>query len=163
VTAASIAPARRFVGVVRGPIGWAALLVVIAATLTIGSIRPAGPSLAGRAAYLDSIIKCPTCDGLSIAQSDAGVAIALRREVRNLLSAGWSTPRIEARIEEQFGSDEILSPSSGVAWWLPTLVAATAAAGVGGVLLAARRRRRRAATSEDEALVRAELERLAGG
>jgi len=143
--------------------GWALLAVVVVTALAVGSIRStAPPSTSGRIGYLESVIKCPTCDNLSIAQSSAPVAVALRHEVRALVDAGWSTPRIETRIEAQYGSDELLAPSGGVIWIIPTVVVGLGALAIGGVFARTRRRRRGRSTEDDERLVRQALDGLSG-
>ena len=100
--------------------------VVAAVLLAIGSVHPATPTRAERIAYLDSVIKCPSCVDISIAQSTEQTAVALRAKVRELVDAGWSNAAIESWVTSEFGTDELLvPPSSGLdelAWILPTVV-----------------------------------------
>jgi cytochrome c-type biogenesis protein CcmH len=140
--------------------GWALLALVAAAALSVGSIHSGTPSARQRASYLDSVIKCPSCEDLSIAQSDAGVALALRAEVRRLVGRGWSDQRIEQAVVAQYGPGEILTPSSELAWIIPLAVGGVAAIGVSYGLARARRRRRTRATDEEERLVQAAMRDL---
>jgi len=142
--------------------GWALLALIVVTALAVGSVRATAPSTSGRIGYLESVIKCPTCDNLSIAQSSAPVAVALRHEVRSLVDAGWSTPRIETRIEAQYGSDELLAPSGGVIWIIPAVVVGLGALAIGGVFARTRRLRRGPSTGDDERLVRQALDGLLG-
>jgi cytochrome c-type biogenesis protein CcmH len=139
---------------------WALLVVVATVTLSLGSIHHQPADASSRAAYLDSIIKCPSCDDLSIAQSDAGVAAGLRHEVRQMIARGWSNDRIEQFVVSQYGSDEILTPSSDLAWLIPLIAGSLAFAAIGGALVRARLRRHRRASAEEEALVEAALRHL---
>ncbi len=139
---------------------WAVLFLVAVTALTIGSVHRPPPSDAARAASLDSVIKCPSCQDLSIAQSDAGVATALRGEVRRLVDRGWSNQRIERFVVAQYGSDEILAPSSNFPWLVPLVIGGLAAFAVGIGLVRARLQRRRRASADEEELVEAAMRHL---
>lgn len=139
---------------------WALLFLVAVIALTIGSVHRPAPSNTARAAYLDSVIKCPSCQDLSIAQSDAGVATALRGEVRRLVARGWSNQRIERFVVAQYGSDEILAPSSDLAWLVPLVIGGMAAFGIGVGFVRSRLRRRRHASADEEELVQAAMRHL---
>lgn len=141
-------------------IGWAVLLVVAATALALGSIHSGPQNARQRGAYLDSVIKCPSCEDLSIAQSDAGVAQALRSEVRRLVARGWSDQRIEQAVVAQYGADEILTPSSELPWVIPLAVGGAAAIGVAYGLARSLRRRRLRSTEDEERLVQAAMRHL---
>jgi len=121
---------------------WLLVVLVVAAGLAIGSVHPGQASSTARIAHLDSIIKCPSCVDLSIAQSDAAVAVGLRAEVAAWVHAGLSDARIEQLVVARFGQQALLVPSgSGVdvlLWVLPVVVL-----GVPAVLLAVYLWRRR--------------------
>jgi cytochrome c-type biogenesis protein CcmH len=89
--------------------------VVAVALLVIGSINPPSSSAAARVSRLDSIIKCPACEDLSIAQSDAPTSLTLRTEVAAWVHAGWSDQRIEQTVMDRYGPGGLLLPAaSGV-------------------------------------------------
>ncbi len=121
---------------------WVLVAILAVSALGIGSVHPAGPSSAARIAYLDSIIKCPSCIDLSIAQSDAAVAVALRAEVAAWVHQGLSDARIEQLVVARFGERVLLVPTGSSAdlllWVVPIAVV-----GGGGVLLAVYLWRRR--------------------
>ena len=121
---------------------WALVTVVAVVGLAIGSVHPRPTSAASRIAYLDSIIKCPSCVDLSIAQSDAPIAVALRGEVGTWVREGLSDARIEQLVVARFGEQVLLVPTgSGVdvlLWAVPAAVL-----GGGAILLGAYLWRRR--------------------
>ncbi len=121
---------------------WVIVAVVVLVALGIGSVHPPQPSSSARIAHLDSVIKCPSCVDLSIAQSDAPIAVGLRAEVATWVHAGLSDARIEQLVVARFGEQELLVPSgSGVdalLWVVPV-----ALVGGAGVLLAVYLWRRR--------------------
>ena len=111
-------------------------------------MHPAQASSSARIAHLDSVIKCPSCVDLSIAQSDAPIAVGLRDEVAAWVHEGLSDARIEQLVVARFGEQALLVPSGSGAdvllWVVPVLVVGGAA-----VLLAVylwRRRRLEAST-----------------
>jgi cytochrome c-type biogenesis protein CcmH len=94
---------------------WALLGVVAVALLVIGSINRPTSSATARVSRLDSIIKCPACEDLSIAQSDAPTSLTLRNEVTAWVHAGWSDQRIEQTVVDRYGPGGLLLPAaSGV-------------------------------------------------
>ena len=122
--------------------GWLAAAAVAVVALAIGSVHPAQASSSARISYLDSVIKCPSCVDLSIAQSEAPIAVGLRAEVAHWVHQGLSDARIEQLVVSRFGEQVLLVPSgSGAACALgrPGTVLAVAAL-VLGVYLWRRRR-----------------------
>jgi cytochrome c-type biogenesis protein CcmH len=118
------------------------LAVVAVVALAIGSVHSPGPTAATRIARLDSLIKCPSCVDLSIAQSDAPIAVALRADVAAWVHEGRSDPTIEQLVVTRFGPQVLLVPTGSGAdvllWVVPILLV-----GGGGVLLAVYLWRRR--------------------
>jgi len=111
---------------------WAVLAVVVIAALGIGSVHRPEPSTASRISHLDSAIKCPSCVDLSIAQSDAPIATALRTEVAAWVHEGLSDTRIEQLVVARFGESVLLVPAGSGAdvllWIVPIAVLGTASA-----------------------------------
>jgi len=93
-------------------LAWALLLVIAVLLLVIGSINPPTSSAAARISRLDSIIKCPACEDLSIAQSDAPTSVTLRNEVASWVHSGWSDRRIEQEVVARYGPGGLLLPSA---------------------------------------------------
>jgi cytochrome c-type biogenesis protein CcmH len=140
---------RRVVGALSSRIGWALLVAVVVAAVSIGSVHPAPATLASRIAYLDNLIKCPVCDDVSIAASDAQSAVSLRAKVAELVDVGDTNAQVEAYVVARYGTDELLRPTSPVIWILPIAAGAIATASVTTVLV--RRRKGSAATTADAA------------
>ncbi|MGD0286269.1 MAG: cytochrome c-type biogenesis protein CcmH [Acidimicrobiales bacterium] len=113
---------------------WVIVAVVAVVALGIGSVHPAQPSSSARIAHLDSVIKCPSCVDLSIAQSDAPIAVGLRAEVAAWVHEGLSDAQIEQLVVARFGEQALLVPSGSGAdvllWAVPVSVV-----GGAGVLL----------------------------
>jgi cytochrome c-type biogenesis protein CcmH len=88
------------------------------------------------------VIKCPSCIDLSIAQSDAPIAVGLRAEVAAWVHEGLSDARIKELVVARFGEQALLVPSGSGAdillWAVPVV-----AIGGAGVLLAVYLWRRR--------------------
>jgi cytochrome c-type biogenesis protein CcmH/NrfF len=122
---------------------WAAAAVIAVVALGIGSVHPHQPSLSARIARLDSVIKCPSCVDLSIAQSDAPIAVGLRSEVAAWVHEGLSDTRIEQLVVARFGGQALLVPSgSGVdvlLWAVPLAVVGGAAVALAWYLWRRRR------------------------
>ena len=143
----------------------AALLAVVVAALVIGGAGRARPSRspAARAHDIAAVLRCPVCQGLSVADSPSPTAKAIYDDVRHRVDAGESDASIKDYYVGRYGQWILLQPeTSGVGalvWILPVTALLL---GVGGLALAFRRWRRqpvRAATDEDRALVEAALGR----
>jgi cytochrome c-type biogenesis protein CcmH len=127
-----------WLGRVGGRASFAIALAALAIALVIGSgvTSSAAPTPAQRAAALDAQIRCPSCEDLSVAQSTASSAIAVRHEVTALVAAGASDQAIEQRLVAQYGQSILLSPPdsglSSLVWLLPLVAGVLAVAILGG-------------------------------
>jgi cytochrome c-type biogenesis protein CcmH len=133
---------------------WALLALVLVAALAIGSRGESGPPTEDqRVQRIASVVRCPTCRGLSAAQSDAPSAEAIRDEVRRRVQEGETDAQIKGYLISRYGEDILLQPKSRVVWALPVIGGAAA---VGGLVFVLRRRRVKggpAVSDADEALV----------
>jgi cytochrome c-type biogenesis protein CcmH len=133
---------------------WGLLALVLVGAFAVGSRGESGPPTEDqRVERISSVLRCPTCRGLSAAQSDAPSAEAIRDEVRRRVQAGETDAQIKDYLISRYGEDILLQPRSRLVWGLPVLAAAAA---VGGLVLVLRRRRvrpGRTASEADEALV----------
>jgi cytochrome c-type biogenesis protein CcmH len=122
---------------------WAIAAVVAVAALGFGSVHPAQASASQRIAHLDSVIKCPSCIDLSIAQSEAPIAVGLRAEVASWVRQGLSDSKIEQLVVARFGEQVLLVPSGSGAdvalWAVPVSVIAAAGLVLAGYLWRRRR------------------------
>lgn len=133
---------------------WAFLGVVLAGALAVGARGQSGPPTEDqRARGITSVIRCPTCRGLSAAQSDAPSAQSIRDEVRRRVQAGETDGRIKDYLVSRYGEDILLQPRSVLVWALPVAGVAVAVGGLGVVLRRRRPRPGRALSEADQALV----------
>lgn len=135
-------------------LAWGMLALVLAGALAVGSRGESGPPTEDqRVQRIASVVRCPTCRGLSAAQSDAPSAEAIRDEVRRRVQDGETDAQIKSYLVSRYGEDILLQPKSRVVWALPVIGAAAA---VGGLVFVLRRRRVKpgpAVSDADEALV----------
>ncbi len=102
---------------------------------------PSTASAQGRIAHLETLVKCPACDDLSVAQSNATSSIAVRHDIARRVKEGQSDNKILTSLEATYGTSILLSPSTsglGLLLWLVPLGAVVALA-IAGVRLARRR------------------------
>ncbi len=132
---------------------WILLGVALVAALVVGSgaLSSSPPTAAQRAAAIESVIRCPSCEDLSVATSSAPTAAAVRDTVHQQIAAGHTDGQIEDYLAARYGSAIVLDPpASGwslLVWLLPVLGGAVAL-GLLGLFLV--RRRAIAATPRDE-------------
>lgn len=101
---------------------------VSAARQVIGA--PAGKPLRGEVLEAETrrvgaLLRCPVCQGLSVADSPATMAVNMRHEVRALLEEGYGEEQILGYFERSYGEFVRLEPPlRGVNWtlWLAPLL-----------------------------------------
>lgn len=103
---------------------WLALLLVVIGALFVGTRGDDAPETAAeRTERVAKGVRCPTCQKLSAAESDAAAAKAVRLAIRRDVDAGRSDSEIRARLAARYGRDIILTPDSsgvsGLVWVLP--------------------------------------------
>lgn len=146
-----------------------ALVVVVGVALGVGSSQGGPPvTPAQRAAAIDALVRCPSCDGISVEDSSASTAVAIRQAVVQRIGAGQTDAQIDAFLVSRYGPDILLRPPvhgwTAWLWLLPPAVLAAAAVGVGSVLWRRRSRAPAPVSADDRALVeRALAERGAAG
>ncbi|MEO7793142.1 MAG: cytochrome c-type biogenesis protein [Thermoanaerobaculia bacterium] len=92
---------------------------------------PLGPPLSGTALdrateEVSSLLRCPVCQGLSVADSPASSAVDLKAEVRRQLAAGYTRDQVVAAFERSYGEFIRLEPKAeGFNWlvWLMPILA----------------------------------------
>jgi len=118
---------------------WALALVVVAVMVVVSTPRES--AAAARIAHLESLVRCPSCDDLSVAQSNATTAVAVRHEIVHRVGLGDSDTAILTSLEATYGTSVLLSPpTSGLGallWAVPA--ALVALAGLVALRLARRR------------------------
>lgn len=149
----------------RGP-GWLCAVLALAAFAALGIAwsaaaqdapaaaepskvvgPPRGPALAGealaaRTEEVGGLLRCPVCQGLSVADSPATMAVNMKSQVRELLAQGYDQEQILAYFEHSYGEFVRLEPPlRGVNWlvWLGPLLALLAGGGIVAWTLRSRR------------------------
>lgn len=117
----------------------AGALLATAALVALTSLQPSPPSTpGGRAAALAAELRCPDCQGLSVAESRTAAAQAIRAEITAELAAGRTPDAVRQSFVDRYGDWILLRPRAPLAWIVPL---ALIAAGLGGVLAWILRRR----------------------
>ena len=106
--------------------------------------EPAGPPISGSELELlteevAGIMRCPVCQGLSIADSPTALAIAMKSEVKEMLAKGYSESQVLEYFEQSYGEFIRLEPKArgfNLFVWLAPLVVL-----LGGLLFLALRMR----------------------
>jgi cytochrome c-type biogenesis protein CcmH len=129
---------------------WTAFGVVLVVALIAGSgvLSQQPPTAAQRAVAIESALRCPSCEDLSVAESSASTAVTVRATVAQLIAEGRTDQQIESYLVDRYGSSIVLDPpASGwslLVWLLPLLGGLAALAALGGVFI-----RRRTVTDTD--------------
>jgi cytochrome c-type biogenesis protein CcmH len=123
--------------------GWIALALVVTGALIVGTTGGGRRTDAERVQSIARSVRCPTCRGQSVADSDAPAAANVRKDIERRVADGQSDDEIRGALADRFGDSILLTPPSrgvaGLVWVLPVL--GTVIAFV-GVALAFRRWRR---------------------
>lgn len=124
----------------------AVILVLFAASLgaqtteTAGSLQvpdaeqfvgaPKGTPLTGqelfhRTSQVGSLLRCPVCQGMSIADSPSEMAVNMKHQVRELLARGYTEEQILKYFELSYGQFVLLKPKfegvTSMVWLLPLI------------------------------------------
>ncbi len=80
-----------------------------------------GDALSARTNEVGRLVRCPVCQGMSIADSPAEMAVNMKAQVRELLARGYTEEQILKYFELSYGEFVLLKPKSKVLWMLPVL------------------------------------------
>lgn len=87
-----------------------------------------GDALTRRTQEIASTIRCPVCQGLSIADSPSEMARNMKAQVEALLARGYSEEQILSYFERSYGQFVLLKPKfagvGSIVWVLPVLALA---------------------------------------
>jgi cytochrome c-type biogenesis protein CcmH len=124
----------------RSDLALIAAMAVVVVALLIAIVRPLAPTIDDRARALDSELRCPVCQGTSIADSPADFAAEMRAVVRERLAGGATDQEVRAFFVERYGPWILLAPAAQgpelLLWLAPGLALA------GGAMLLVHRARR---------------------
>lgn len=92
-----------------------------------------GDELDQRTEELTSRMRCPVCQGLSIAASDTAIAMAMKEEVRQFLAAGYTEEQVFGYFEASYGEFIRLEPKAkgfNLVVWIAPIIALLIGIGV---------------------------------
>ena len=81
----------------------------------------AGAQLYQRTREVASLLRCPVCQGMSVADSPSEMAVNMKEQVRDLLARGYTEEQILKYFEISYGQFVLLKPKSPVIWILPVI------------------------------------------
>jgi cytochrome c-type biogenesis protein CcmH len=124
-------------------------MIILAILLTVATGVPqgapqgpplSGPALEKRTNEVSALLRCPVCQGMSVADSPSTVAVDMKQHVRDLLAKGYTQEQILAYFEQSYGQFVLLKPKNPYVWVLPIVVLL-----VGGGILVTKMRKLEAA------------------
>lgn len=145
-----------------------ALVGIIAVGLLGGGTLPTASE---RADALARELRCPDCQGLSVADSPTGSAQEIRRQVDDLVASGATDDEVREHFVARYGEWILLAPTAPAAWIVPYAVVLGSALALAAWLWRSRRAVTPAGqpagaplalTDEDRRQVREEAEALDG-
>ena len=141
---------------------WTTVAAVLVFTL-VAAAQPSGPRTDGdRVSAIAADLRCPVCQGLSVADSDSETARNIRTDIARRISEGQSADEVRNAYVARYGEWVLLRPGrsgvTGLVWLVPPFAAATATAGLVAALWRWRRQRRFKPSAADEDLVARALE-----
>ena len=88
--------------------------------------KPDDSAVTARAAEIASKLRCPVCQGVSIADSPSSMATNMRGQVRDLVAKGYGEEQVMSYFERSYGEFVRLEPPlrglNWMLWALPSLV-----------------------------------------
>jgi cytochrome c-type biogenesis protein CcmH/NrfF len=101
----------------------AGALLALAALIGVNLLRPVPtPSRAEIAHQIETQLRCPDCQSLSVADSTSQSAAEIRSQIDQLLAQGLAPEEVRQHFISRYGSWILLAPQATIAWVLPFLV-----------------------------------------
>ena len=121
--------------------------------LSTGAPAQSGPPLSGPALDVSTnevaaLLRCPVCQGLSVADSPSSMARNMKIQVREKLAAGYDKDEILADFERSYGEFVRLEPTTRGVNWL-VWAGPVAALLIGGLMVARTLKRSRGPPARD--------------
>jgi cytochrome c-type biogenesis protein CcmH/NrfF len=107
----------------------AALLFLLAVTTAAPKGQPlSGAALDAKTTEVASLLRCPVCQGMSIADSPSEMAVNMKHQVNAMLAQGYTRDQILDYFEKSYGQFVLLKPKfrgvNTLVWILPILAIA---------------------------------------
>lgn len=141
-------------------------LAALALVAIVVAVQPGPePAPVERAEAIARELRCPDCQGLSVADSPTRSAQEIRRQIDALVADGATADEVRDHFVARYGEWILLTPTSAAAWIIPFAVVLAGAIAL-AAWLAARRRTPpapvEALTPEERGRLHAESEALDG-
>jgi cytochrome c-type biogenesis protein CcmH/NrfF len=136
---------------------WVGLVLIAVAVVVVGTHRSSHRTLQAETMHIAGLVRCPVCQGQSVANSQAPASVQIRNQIQQELVAGQHQPQILSGLVAAYGPGILEKPEArgvGLVVWVVPVVAVVAA--VAGLALAFARWRPRPAptlSDADRALV----------
>lgn len=82
-----------------------------------------GARLTVRTNEVSALLRCPVCQGMSVADSHAAMAVNMKQQVHELLARGYTEEQILEYFERSYGQFVLLRPKfngvTSLVWMLP--------------------------------------------
>jgi cytochrome c-type biogenesis protein CcmH len=102
------------------------LAAAVLLALAVGGAVALGADQAGigrtQAETVAAELRCPDCEGLSVADSPSVAAAEIRRQIAALLAEGATPDEVRAHFVARYGEWILLVPSAPWAWAIPFVV-----------------------------------------
>lgn len=90
-----------------------------------------GAALEEQTKRVASVLRCPVCQGLSVNDSPAEMAVSMKRQVHDLVARGYTEEQILSYFEKSYGEFVRLEPPLRGVNWLVWIIPALLAVGGG--------------------------------
>ncbi len=105
---------------------WPIILILLIGSFSYAYFKPKTLTDAQRAANLESQIKCPACEGQSVANSTAAIAVSIKAKVYQDILNRQSDNQILNSLANTYGQAIYLSPhgssAADLSWIIPLLI-----------------------------------------
>lgn len=99
------------------------ILFLLAVVLGAPQGQPlSGTLLEQRTQEVASLLRCPVCQGMSVADSPSTVAQDMKHQVRDMLAKGYTQEQILAYFEQSYGQFVLEKPKNKMIWILPMVM-----------------------------------------
>ena len=95
------------------------VIAVAGIVVTLATAPTAALTDAERADALAAELRCPDCQGLSVADSPTASASEIRRQIHELVAGGATDDEVRAHFVARYGEWIRLAPSSTALWLIP--------------------------------------------
>jgi cytochrome c-type biogenesis protein CcmH len=139
------------------------LLALLGLAAVLAARPGVGPTTAEQADALSRELRCPDCQGLSVADSPTRSAQEIRRQIDEMVSGGATAEEVRAHFVARYGEWILLAPSAPLYWLVPAAAVFAGLLGLGMLLVRGRRAgmaRPASVSSEERQRLRDELEAL---